>query len=268
LLTTAQSFWPENISQAGASIQYIYQTQFVENVLIDTVQIDCDLNSTNYFHLEYSRAEGILLSMDVEVDVPGGLMPGVDLLGSFQLTQVSQSYSFAPSTWNYVFWFAIIFGLVIVVLSGFSIVFTGMQQSVVSGKKIIDKPRVELKAFIAFVLMIVGLVYISNLFGLLVAVVGIAYLTYSIVVLPDHVSRSVAGVILFYFITVGIPLLVNVAVTATNFAIAATSPFLQGFLNLLGGNAMSLIAFIIGALGALFGVFVRIKAWNAAQRLA
>src|SRR5271157_966552 len=141
LLNDTQAYW-KNTTAVGQSISYTYQTEFIENALIDTVQINIDLNDTNWFHLKYSQAEGVLLSIDVHVRVPDGVSPGVPLTGDFQLTHTGQTYPFAVTAWNYIFWFAIIFGIVIVILSGFSIVFTGMQEAAIHGKKIIDKPKV------------------------------------------------------------------------------------------------------------------------------
>ncbi len=120
ILPQCISYW-QNDNLVGAQMEIKYAPEFIHGNFIDTVTIQCNWNETNWFRAKFTRAEGILLTLDVKVLVPGGLGEGQDLRGDLIINHDSQSYGYTLTLWHWVIWFLVIVGSVVAVIMVISI---------------------------------------------------------------------------------------------------------------------------------------------------
>ncbi len=115
------SYW-KNVALVGSKMEIVYQPEFIHGNFIDTVIIKCEWNATNWFRAKFSRAEGILLQLDVQVYAPNGVAEGEDLRGNLLINHDSQTYAFALTLWHWIIWFLIILGSVLTVIMVISVI--------------------------------------------------------------------------------------------------------------------------------------------------
>ncbi len=115
------SYWDDD-TLVGTNTEIVYAPEFIHGYFIDTVTIQCNWNETNWFRAKFSRAEGILLALNIKVYVPNGLGEGIDLRGDLVINHVGQTYQFALTLWHWVIWFLVIMGSVLAVIIIISIV--------------------------------------------------------------------------------------------------------------------------------------------------
>ncbi len=121
ILPRCIDYWKDD-NLVGSKLEIDYQPEFIHGYFIDTVTIRCEWNATNWYRAKFSRAEGILLKMDIQVDVPGGSDEGEDLRGHLLIDHDTQSYTFALTLWHYVIWFLVVLGSVLTVIMVISII--------------------------------------------------------------------------------------------------------------------------------------------------
>lgn len=115
------AYWNE-VSAIGSKLEIVYGPEFIHGDFIDTVTIKCEWNATNWFRVKFSRAEGILLQLDIQVYVPNALGVNQDLRGNLLINHDSQTYTFALTIWHYIIWFAVIVAAVLTVVTVISII--------------------------------------------------------------------------------------------------------------------------------------------------
>jgi hypothetical protein len=104
-----------------------YSDEMIEGRLLNIVTISIYFNNTNYDIARYTRSEGILLSRHTKIDC---IKSGVEIKGEFELQLESFNKPFTVSFWNYVIWFAIIFGIVLVAVVILSLIISRRQEKI------------------------------------------------------------------------------------------------------------------------------------------
>ncbi|MHA1820916.1 MAG: hypothetical protein ACTSVC_10620 [Promethearchaeota archaeon] len=105
-----------------------YKDELIGAQLINTVTISFYFNETNYDIIKYTRAEGILLSREVKIDVQDKYGPGQDMMGEFKITLHDFDGGFEVSFWTYVIWFFVIFGIIMGLIITISVLISRRQE--------------------------------------------------------------------------------------------------------------------------------------------
>lgn len=107
-----------------ASDEYInvtFHNEWFKSRYITTVHINFKIDERNYCSIRYAREEGLLLDSNYNIYIINGSNYGNALTGTMRMELQDFSIELKPTIWNYVIWFAIIFGGIMIVIITISI---------------------------------------------------------------------------------------------------------------------------------------------------